>query len=326
MTAPPIDARSPTWSVTPQRPVGVVYVATGRRFADEARDATAQLKRTNPALPVCLVTDQPDYLPAFWDDRVLVSHPHFGFRDKILMGLCPYERFLYLDTDTFVAADLADVFTLLERFDFVGHQLFEGHDCPLPGVSDAFCEFNGGVLGFRRSPALEGFFARWLANYDAFYAQNAAGAYHYSNASDQKSLRLTVYQSQLRVGVLGPEYNFTPQHLDFACARVSIIHGRGHHHLEDIERRLNARLVNRVYVPRLDAVIADDTAGPELRRLWWMTTLQLFRRAGRRLTPLALRDWLRQNRLFRSLFLRNRFTEATPASDPKWHEPDAKKN
>lgn len=318
---PPIDARNPSWPTTASRPVsGVVYVATGERYIEEARAAAAQLRVTNPSLPICLIADQQPANP-FWDDLILVTHPVRGFRDKLLMGLCPYEKFLYLDTDTFVIDSLEHVFTLLGHFDFAGHQLFEGHDCPLPDVSDAFAEFNGGVLGFRRSPALAGFFSSWLARFDTYYALNSAGHYHYSNASDQKSLRETVYESSLRVAILGPEYNFTPHHLDFACDRVRIIHGRGRAHLEDLRVRLNAKLANRAYIPRLDVVLHDDPLTPELRRLWWMTTLQLIRKTGRFLTPLALRDRLRRSPLVRRLFLRNRFTESTAANDPKWKAP-----
>jgi hypothetical protein len=316
----PIDALAPLWPRESRPASGVVYVATGQRYVEEARVAAASLRNTNPTIPVCLVTDSPGETN-FWDELILVRNPAFGFRDKILMGLCPFERFLYLDTDTTVTGDLSDVFALLGRFDFIGHQLFEGHDCPLPDVPDAFPEFNGGVLGFRRSPALGDFFERWLARYDAYYALNRAGHYHYSNSSDQKSLRQTLYESGLRIAVLGPEYNFTPHHLVFACAQVRILHGRGRQSLVNLQQRLNAKLGNRAYVPRLDAVIHDDMLSAELRHLWWMSSLQLIRKAGRRITPLKLRDWLRRSTLVSRLFLRNRFTEATAANDPKWHAP-----
>lgn len=321
MFSPSTDARRPDWPKEFMPVAGIVYVATGSKFIGEAASAAAQLRRSNPSRPICLITDQPDFQPAFWDHLVVVTNPHRGFRDKILMGLCPYERFLYLDTDTFVVRPLDDVFDLLKRFDFAGHQLFEGHDCPLPGIPDAFPEFNGGVLGFQRTRATTDFFARWLANYDTFYALNRDGHYHYSNASDQKSLRLTVWESGVSVAVLGPEYDFTPHHVDFACAEVRIIHGRGRRNLEELELRLNTRLGNRAYVPRLDAVISDDPPPAEIRRLWLMVSLQLVRRFGVAFTPLRVRNWLRSSRWIRGLFLRNRFSEPSDHPDPKWHQP-----
>ncbi len=314
------DTNKPAWPREGIPAAGVVYVATGQRYLDEAREAAAILRRTNPRLPICLVADQPNG-PVFWDELVLIGNPAFGFRDKIFMGLCPFERFLFLDTDTRVIDDISEVFALLKRFDFAGHQLFEGHDCRPPNVPDAFPEFNSGVLGFRRSPALADFFARWLANYDALYALNRDGHYHYSNTGDQKSLRQTLYESNLRIAVLGPEYNFTPHHLSFACAQVRSLHGRGRRDLEELQGRLNAKLGNRAYVPRMDAVIHDDALAHELRHLWWMVTLQVIRKAGLWLTPIRLRNWLRRSSAIRRLFLRNRFADSTATEDPKWQAP-----
>jgi hypothetical protein len=222
------------------------------------------------------------------------------------MRLCPYEKFLYLDTDTYVAAELNEVFQLLEHFDFAGHQLFEGHDSPIPGVPDAFPEFNGGVLAFRRSLAVEGFFDRWRELYDAFRAPDRPDRDLYLNVTDQKSLRLALYESKLRVAILGPEYDFTPSHVNFACATVRILHGRG----DDFERfasRLNAQLGNRVYHPTLDVVLHAQTSAPELRRLWWRSTVQLLRLLGVVCTPLRLRNRLRRNETVRRLFFGGRF-------------------
>jgi hypothetical protein len=320
MSAAPIDALAPVWPSESIPGAGIVYVATGQRYMDEAREAALRLRQTNPKIPICLVADQTNG-PVFWDDLILLKNPAFGFRDKIFMGLCPYERFLFLDTDTWVMDDIADVLELLRQFDFAGHQLFEGHDCPLPGIPDAFPEFNSGVLGFRRTPALAGFFPRWLACYDGYFSLNTAAHYHYSNVSDQKSLRQTVFGSGMRVAVLGPEYNFVPHHVNFACDRVRILHSRNRGHLAELEPRLNAKLGNRAYIPRLDVVVHDDMLPKELRRLVWMAALQLIRKAGRRLTPLRLRNGLRRSALVRFLFLRNRFAESDATHEPKWREP-----
>jgi hypothetical protein len=314
------DAQSPRWPDTFLPISGIVYVATGIRFVKEAAAAAAQIRKTNPGLPICLITDSPEFSPAFWDHLIIVINPHLGFRDKILMGLCPYERFLYLDTDTHVVADISEMLSMLNRFDFIGHQLFEGHDCPLPGIPDAFPEFQGGVVGIRRSPLTANFFSTWLSNYNSFYSQNNTESYHYSNASDQKSLRLTVWNSGISVGVLGPEYDFTPHHLDFACADVKIFHGRGMNNLLKLEQRLNANLGNRVYVPRFDTIVSNDMPVSELRQLWAMVTLQLVAKTGILLTPRALRNKLRKMRLFQRLFLRNNFSENNPANDPKWKQ------
>jgi hypothetical protein len=317
------ESKTPTtepaiaWPTTSIPTRGVVYVATGKRFVDEARQAASVLRRTNPKLAICLVTNEPSGEP-FWDELVIVKNPYFGFRDKVFMGLCPFERFFFLDTDTHVVGDLTEVFDLLDHFDFAGHQLFEGHDCTPPGIPDSFPEFNTGVLLFRRTPALAGFFETWKANYDAYHALNRDGHYDYSNVSDQKSFRKTVYESKIRMAVLGPEYNFVPHHLNFACAPVSIIHGRGQKTIEELDRRLNAKYGNRVYVPRLDTVISNDTPPGELWQLWRMASLQLIRVIGVRIVPMGLRNWLRRSAVVRHLFLRGRFGNMELDRDKKW--------
>lgn len=286
-------------------PIGFVYVATGDRYLQEAAHSAAVLRRTNPGARICLVTDKPGALQ-FWDDLVLIDRPTFSFRDKLEMRLCPYSKFIYLDTDTCVVGDLGEVFQLLERFDFAGHQLFEGHDSPIPGVPDPFMEFNGGVLAFRRSPAIEAFFDCWMAHYDAFRSPGRPDRDAYANITDQKSLRLALYESDLRLAFLGPEYDFTPANVNFACAAVRIIHGRGDD-LEKFARRLNARLGNRVYHPALDVVLHARLSGMELRKLWRRSMLQLLRGAFVACTPLALRNLLRRNETIRRLFVSGRF-------------------
>jgi hypothetical protein len=320
----PIDARSPRWPTECLDAVGVVFVATGRRFVEEAEQAALRVRKTNPCLKICLVSDVPDYEPVFWDDLILIGNCQGGFRDKIMMGLCPYRRFLYLDTDAHVFADLTDFWPMLDRFDFVGHQLFEGHDCPLPGIPDAFPEFQGGVLGFKRTSKTDAFFDAWLHNYDEFFRVNTAETHHYSNVSDQKSLRLTVWNSDLAVGVLGPEYNFTPSHLVFACANVRILHGRAPGDgMEHFERRINARLGNRAFVPRFDAVVSNNMALADLMRLLLAVTSQVARMVGRRLTPRRLLDFLRGNALMRHVFLGNFFQDHERQKEAKFAAPSS---
>jgi hypothetical protein len=299
---------------------GFVYVATGATYRLEAARSAATVRALHPGARICLMTDKIEGA-VFWNDVIVLEKPSFGMRDKIAMRLCPYERWVYLDTDTRVIGNLAEMFQLLDRFDFAGHQLFEGHDCPVEGIPDAFPEFQGGVLAFRRSPAVEAFFARWLELYDRNYALNSDGHYDVSNVSDQKTLRTALYESKLALAVLSPEYNFRPAHVNFACATVRVLHGRGR--LDALADRINRRLGNRVYIPRLDALLSEQTPADELVRLWGMTTLQILRLGAVALTPLGFRNWLRRSPTVRRLFLRGDYSEKLPDHAAIWREPSA---
>ena len=270
----------------------------------EASVAVAQLRRTNSGARVCLVANQLSG-ERFWDDFVPHPDPQLSFRDKLALSLCPYSRFVYLDTDVHAVGELSEIFQLLDHFDFAGHQLYEGHDSPISGVPDAFPEFQGAVLAFRRSPAVEEFFTRWRAHYDAFRAPGRPDRDAYINVTDQKSLRIALYESALRIAVLGPEYDFSPAHVSFACASVRVLHGRSYDFVT-FSRRLNARLGNRVYHPQLDTLLHAETSAAELRRIWRWSTLQLVRRLAVTCTPVRLRNYLRRSRAVRRLFLGER--------------------
>lgn len=289
---------------------GFAYVATGELFFREAAEAARHLRAANPAARICLIADQV-HGGKFWDDLVLAERPNFDFRDKLLMSLCPYERFVYLDTDTYVAGDLSEMFDLLACYDVIGHQLFEGHDYRIPEVPDAFPEFNGGVLGFRRSPAVEKLFTRWLEIYTGYRARLKEGAWNYSDASDQKGFRMALYESDLRHSVLGPEFDFIVQHLQFACAAVKIYHGRPLAELQRIDRLVNARLGQRAWVPILDACVMQSLPPGGWATVAWRAGLQVLRCLGRKLLPGALKDRLRGAGAMRRAFLRN---EEAPSS------------
>ncbi|MEO6845942.1 MAG: hypothetical protein ABI443_01400, partial [Chthoniobacterales bacterium] len=199
---------------------GFVYIATGERYVQEAAQSAAMLRRHNPNHRICLITDDTRNMEPFWDDLVILEAPHFGFRDKIEMRRCPYQRFVYLDTDTHIIGDLSDLFLMLQQFDACGVQLFEGHDYHIDGIPDAYSETNGGMLGFRKGMEVDLFFEEWQRLYAEFRAQNEAGDYHYANVGDQKSLRAALWNTRLRFALAGPEFNFIPFRIDFASLPV----------------------------------------------------------------------------------------------------------
>jgi hypothetical protein len=297
---------------------GFVYIATGdERYIREAAASAESLRRHNPGARICLITDNPRP-PEFWNDLVPFHDCRRSFRDKLAMHRCPYDAYLYLDTDTYITGELSSVFALLSRFDFCGQQLYEGHDYQIPEVPETFGEFNGGVLGFRRSAATDAFFNEWLRLYDSFAARNTGDNYDYSNVSDQKTLRIALYQSELRVAALPVEFNFTPHFTFPACLAVRIIHGRRDRGSESLASRLNAQLVPRAYVPSLDAVVTNNMSASELWRTLRGVLGQLARLTARRALPLAARNQLRKSRWIGRALLGQHFQARLPVDEEKW--------
>lgn len=147
----------------------VVYVATKRKYVEEALNSLTSLRANGGELKVYLKTT-PDLISETerraFDYIVFLKNPAHSFIDKhsFLDGV-EEPRVMFLDGDTFVAQDLPPGFELLDRFDLaVAHApiRFGGNrraeETEVPG---AFCEFNTGVIFARNTETVREAFASW---------------------------------------------------------------------------------------------------------------------------------------------------------------------
>ena len=236
---------------------GVFYIATGERFVREAEASATSLRKQMPGLPVALASDC-ETNSSIFDIQIPVSDPHHNWVDKVkILRLSPFQRTLFLDTDTTVLAPFGDLFVLLDRFE-VGVAFEPGRYLgPLEGVPDYFPEFNTGVLLFNASPAVFAMFDRWLELYEAeLRAQRAAKQpLHH----DQPSFTQALYESRISFFVLPPEWNFRAIFPQFAGGLVRIFHGRLKRTSSDL-RFVNKSIFPRVLSPnprRLPGILSD---------------------------------------------------------------------
>ncbi len=192
MTGPDLPA-------TPPSGRGVVFVATGTAHVAAARAAAESVRRSNPGLPVALFGDGAGTGEGF-DHLAAIPDPHA--RSKVdCLARTPFAETLYLDNDVRVMADLGDLFRVLERFDLAAAQVARGHlgtyrRTLAVDVPDAFPQVNSGVMLYRSTPAVTAFLDAWAAAY------RAGGG-----GMDQRSLRETLWLSDLRLAVLPAHYN-----------------------------------------------------------------------------------------------------------------------
>jgi hypothetical protein len=222
---------------------GVVYVATSPATLAEAFESLRRLRSSNPGLPACLITDQPEEATRDWPKIVRLQDPLHSSGDKIHMRRSPWGLTLFLDSDTSVYSDLGPVFALLEKFDFAAVQSSSGYHYDLPDTPSTFPEFNSGVVAFRNSPAVQSFFDQWQRYYEEDHSQYAERVW------DQKSLRHALFLSGLRIASLPPEYNFMPTTPGFAMTPIHIAHGRDFSQIDRMKRRLDRKTGPRVWVP-----------------------------------------------------------------------------
>ena len=262
---------SPSTSVAAGTP-GFVYVATGTGYLNEARLSAASLRQHNPGVPICLVTDNDITAIQPFDQVVVCRDVKHQPIDKLLAIHCPFDRVVFLDTDTRVFGDLTPLFAILDQFDLALLQdVNRGWNYELPGVPACFSEFNTGVIAFRRTPAVTGFFQQWRENHTVLARDRGF-------VNDQPAFRQTLYRSSLRVAPLPSEFHFLANFPNALLWKVRLIHARG-----DIDRmagQIDEQLGTRVYIPEVGVVGAY--AG---RKGWLKTSL----RTAWRLLRLVLR-------------------------------------
>lgn len=179
--------------------VGIIYAAEGQDYLDLARQSALTTRHHNPDCPMVLFTDQKCEDPVFDEVRPLP----FGCRRSKIAAMihAPFERTVFLDSDTLVLRPLTDMFDVLDRF-----ELALCHDVRRSSAlirttgpsekPDLFCQHNSGVMAFRKSPRVEGFLRQWAALYDSL-----------GEARDQISLAECLWSSDIRFWVLPEEWN-----------------------------------------------------------------------------------------------------------------------
>ena len=229
-------------SVDPQpttASMGVLYVATGSRYIEEASTSARSLRNVAPAIRIHLYSDQEPSSGIFDQvDRMLDFR--YNCHDKVPPLLhSPFEKTVFLDTDTYICGSLHELECLLDRYDLlICHTAFRDPN-PIEGIPSAFTEFNTGMIAFRKNERTSRFLRRWLELYDEM-----------GHRADQPSFRRALWEDdQLRFYTLTPEYNFRTIFPGFigGGSEVKIIHGR-HRDWERIRRRLNKTKEPRVVI------------------------------------------------------------------------------
>jgi hypothetical protein len=229
---------------------GVLYIATGEACYREAVKSAKSLRAHNKALCLALFSDRESVDPVF-DIYEQIQDPMFSTFDKVrYLWKTPFNETLYLDSDTFVTADLEPMFSSLKYCDFLG-ALAHGADSPRSAYAEVpgcLWEINGGVLLFKRTDAVQKMLASWYDEYKRVKELMKASPYGGKRYErDQPSLRHLVWQSSgVRVGILPPEYNFLRYFGSVAWGKALIVHGRGN--IEEVAEQVNRYTGNRIYL------------------------------------------------------------------------------
>ena len=193
---------------------GILYIAYDKHphtsHVREAILSAESVKKAHPELHITLFTDKPVKSKVF-DDIKLVSVEGVRVKQLYLYD-SPYDRTLFLDTDTKVVGRLDGVFSLLDRFDLAAALDHERKSkwksdvyIDYAKIPDCFSEHNSGVVLFRKNETVKEFFSLWQKNYVKW--TEVSGKFN-----DQPSFRVSLWQSkELNLYTLPPEFNIRTQ-------------------------------------------------------------------------------------------------------------------
>jgi Nucleotide-diphospho-sugar transferase len=263
---------------------GVVYIATGKKFVEEAILSANSVKKHMPEIPVSLFTDIEELelsRPKNVDSVFLLKEVSRSCRDKIRPLIdSPYSRTLFLDTDTYLCEPVYDLFEMLNQFDIALAHAPDRYQYDLPNLPDCFTELNSGVIVYRSTNEVKQLLHEWEITFNRMLEQDP-GSYR-----DQHSLRDALYRSDLRFLVLPGEYNFRTICPNFAgrhCS-VKIIHGR-HANIEKVADRLNKTKLARVFLSSLYRIGTNEIGTYE--SFWEASQNAIFQSL-----PSSLKLWL----------------------------------
>jgi hypothetical protein len=222
---------------------GILYVATGERFLAEACRSAARVRELMPGIPIALASDLQGPKELF-DHHLKITEPKFNFSDKIGPLLsAPFEKTVFLDTDTWLCEPVPEMFSILDR-----HDVAMAH-APMrftatSSVPPTFPECNSGVIAYHLNDRTRWLFALWEKLYQERLASTGV-------IDDQPSLRDALWRSDASFATLPPEYNFRFIMPAFAGrGGIKILHGR-HPDYEVLAASLNKSGSPRVFLPRL---------------------------------------------------------------------------
>ncbi len=205
------------------RDYGFCYVADCDAYIDEALGSIASLRAQMPDVPIAFVTHPHLFRRGTAvTDWVELEQKRSGPIVKTDARLAPYERVIFLDTDTLIIGDLTDVFSLLDRFDFAtvpepNARPDRGLDS---GVPRSFPEPNSGFFAFRKTPAVLSLFDTWLKEYDVLHQAKGVTA-------NQPALRIALWKSDsVKHLTLGSEFNLIPHTCVSVSGAVAVLHDR----------------------------------------------------------------------------------------------------
>lgn len=221
---------------------GYLYVAIGEKFLKEAIISANSLRKIDNNAHITLVTDNKIDATVF--NNIIVKPTTINnFREGLLYKVehiynsSPYDKTLFLDTDTYICESCLDLFKLLDFFDLaIAQDPTDVNRAKIPESLEqlkASDLYNTGVILFIKNQRNEALFTNWLNIYKSKINQKTV-----NKENDQTSFIESWLQSESKIYVLSHAWNARTPFFFTLNQSVKIIHGR-HKNYQKIQKKLN---------------------------------------------------------------------------------------
>ncbi|WP_394740065.1 hypothetical protein [Natronococcus roseus] len=228
---------------------GIFYIATGEEYTEEAAHSAKSVKSVLKNIPVAIATDQ-DEVHGIFDTKVKITDSNSDFSDQINnLSKSPFKKTIHLDTDIYADEPFEELFDVLTKFDIAAAHNHDRSTYEVTGVPSSFPEYNTGVLAYINSKDFSNFLSTWNSRYKELLKEE--------NKQNQPSFRKALYESDLRIATLPPEYNLMTRYPGHAVGSVKLFHGRlidfdadgagRYHNIYSFSNKINSTDQHRVF-------------------------------------------------------------------------------
>lgn len=148
---------------------GYIYVANKRKFINEALVSSKSLRRFTTCPIAIIVTNDlvdEDLKNSFDIVKVSDEIQKHTYLSKIIgMQETPFQRTVFLDSDTFVTTNIDELFDILDIVDIATTQEYKKHTYYLENIKyrNILPEFNSGVIVYKKSPVMNQLIEDWFS-------------------------------------------------------------------------------------------------------------------------------------------------------------------
>lgn len=241
---------------------GYLYIANRKKFLNESIISAKSLKRFNEE-PVCIVCPEElicNEMKQVFDEIIINEEiSSYTYLSKVIgLQLTPFDRTVFLDSDTFVTAKISELFDVLDIVDFATTNEVTMHTTNRIELKYkyVFPEFNSGVIVYKSNTIMHKVFTEW---FDICKSNNII--------NDMPGLREAVLKNidKVTFSVLPDLYNTHGfKSMLMLHSKVKVIHERlgykwgvitphfmSFEEMDKFAKRINKIEYKRVYIPKI---------------------------------------------------------------------------